>query len=165
MSITTKTGDSGETSLFSGERVAKNHPRLEFIGTLDEADSMLGLARAMSEDQYLKDNLLEIQRLLHTISSIVADCGGRIKVDPGELLHTVESMEEDFSQRITMPDSFIFPGDTKVGASIDMARAIVRRGERILVGMEKNKRDEATLPVVNRLSDLLWLLARYADQI
>ena len=109
--------------------------------------------------------MLEIQKLLHTISSIVADCGGRIKVDPEELLNKIEAMEEDFAQRIVMPETFIFPGDTKVGAAIDMARAIVRRGERILVGMEKNRRDEATLPVVNRLSDLLWLMARYADQI
>jgi cob(I)alamin adenosyltransferase len=166
MPIYTRTGDKGKTALFDGTRVLKSHIRVETYGTIDELNSMIGVAIAHLKPSFAKPKaeLEEIQHDLFAIGSALAT--------PDPLpIEGLENRPKDFEKlidRLTsrMPElkNFILPGGGKIGAFLHMARTITRRAERQLVSlMEKEEVDPAISIYLNRLSDLLFTMARYAN--
>ena len=168
-SIVTRTGDSGETGLLYGGRVSKTDPRTEAYGTIDEAISALGAARALIKDRGRHATILRLQSELFTV-------GAELATDPAEysklqehfLIVTpeftsrVESEIEDLERRIDLPDAFVIPGGTRESAALDVARTILRRAERRIVALQHagHLQNPEVLRYVNRLSDLLFMLAR-----
>ena len=170
MPITTKKGDKGSTSLLGGRRVPKFHLRPETYGTLDELNSFLGMARAVSEDRMVKETLLTIQNHLYLVGSELALSGK----DRGLLKREIRQQEVDWLTRLStdfevslMPEpKFIIYGETYVSSILDVARAVSRRAERKVAEM-KSKRmlsNPKILEYLNRLSDVLYLLARYEEK-
>ncbi|GAC1419374.1 MAG: cob(I)yrinic acid a,c-diamide adenosyltransferase [Actinomycetota bacterium] len=171
--IYTKTGDDGTTGLLYGGRVSKDDIRTEAYGTSDEAVAALGLARAETTDAELKALLLRLQRELFVAGAELAtENANHSKLTPGATLITagmVESLEsviDDYVSRTQMPKEFVIPGETRGSAAIDLARAIVRRCEREVTTMtaEGLLPDGECLRYLNRLADLLFVLARYEEK-
>ena len=171
--IYTKFGDKGETSLLYGGRVSKNNPHSEAYGITDEAVSTMGLARSLSEDSRVKDTLRDLQRDLFTIAAELATDPGKYElfqqhfkpVTPEmveNLEHIIDSLEED----VDMPKVFILPGGTPASSAIDMARCIIRTAERRVVALKEDDllTNNHILAYLNRLGDLLFVLARYQDR-
>lgn len=169
--IYTKTGDDGTTGLLYGGRVSKAGPATEAYGTTDEAVAALGLARALAGDAGLQDELLTLQRELFVVGADLAtNPKGRGKLQPGESLVTaemVERLESRIDEQVAghpLPNAFVVPGANPVSAALDVARSVVRRAERRVVefhdsGAEVN---DEVLRYLNRLSDLLFVMARIA---
>jgi len=153
MKLYTKKGDRGQTSLFSGRRAAKFDPRVAAVGDLDELSASLGLARVAYPDA--NDLLCRAQKALYTISAIVSAEGRQIdlKFDDAE----IEALEAEI-------DRATDPGEGETSARLHMARAVARRAERSLAALEEPPPPENVLAYLNRLSDLLFALARLADQ-
>lgn len=167
MSITTKVGDRGNTYLFSGERVSKDSERTHAYGDLDELVSVLGVARAHA--RRAGRQIRELQRVLFVVGTELATSAKRVKrlqerIDAGALAD-FDQKREMLEKRITMPKGFIIPGGTLAGAHLDHARAIARRLERRVVGLSQHKQmhNPDLLVWLNRLSDYLWLLARFEE--
>jgi cob(I)alamin adenosyltransferase len=168
--IYTKTGDDGTTGLLYGGRVAKDDLVTEAYGTTDEAVAALGLARALSEDGTLADELLTVQRELFVVGADLAtNPDGRDRLEP-EISLVTEQMVERLEQRIDelvaerpLPDAFVVPGANEASAAIDVARSVVRRAERHVVTLESSGRtaNPEVRRYLNRLSDLLFVLARW----
>lgn len=168
--ITTKTGDTGVTGVLGPERLPKEGSRIEALGAVDEATSALGLARAWCEDPFVSDIVLHIQRNLYTLMAELATSTTRAGVAIGMRITDddvawLERTQEGLLARVEIPPRFILPGDTRAGATLDFARATVRRAERAVsrlfhAGVLLN--GEA-LRYLNRLSDLLFVLARVAE--
>lgn len=169
-----KRGDSGETSLLFGERVPKSDARCEAYGTIDEAVSALGLARALSPTTRVQEILLSAQRELFTIGSEIAttaDRYDRLAASRGtvtpEMVQRLEDLIDALENEITMPRSFIIPGGSPSSAALDLARAIIRRAERRAVDLKKQGivRNAEILRYLNRLADLIFTLARYEEAV
>jgi cob(I)alamin adenosyltransferase len=163
MKLYTKKGDRGQTSLFSGRRAAKFDPRVAAVGDLDELSASLGLARVAYPDA--NDLLCRAQKALYTISAIVSAEGRQIdlKFDDAE----IEALEAEIDRATdALPPlrDFIYPGEGEASARLHMARAVARRAERSLAALEEPPPPENVLAYLNRLSDLLFALARLADQ-
>ena len=171
--IYTKFGDQGETSLLYGGRVSKNNPHSEAYGITDEAVSTMGLARSLSEDSRVKDTLRDLQRDLFTIAAELATDPGKYELFQQHfkpvtqemvenLEHIIDSLEED----VDMPKVFILPGGTPASSAIDMARCIIRTAERRVVALKEDDllTNTQILAYLNRLGDLLFVLARYQDR-
>ena len=171
MKIYTKTGDSGETGLFGGGRVPKDHPRTTAYGEVDELNSALGLARAMAPAEPFDDLLEGIQRDLFAI-------GGRLAtpkpdkvakamakaVLPPERAESFERVMDEAEAELPPLRAFVLPGGTPKAAALHMARTVCRRAERSVVHLAHT--DEVPpeiLIYLNRLSDLLFTLARLAN--
>jgi cob(I)alamin adenosyltransferase len=172
MRIYTKTGDDGTTGLLYGGRVSKDDPRTMAYGASDEAVAALGLARADVGDAALADLLLQIQRELFVLGAELAtDAENWRKLKPGETLVTadmvdaLEALIDSYIERTTMPQEFVVPGETRASAAIDLARAIVRRCERHVAGLTREGMlpDGEPLRYLNRLADLLFVLARHEE--
>jgi len=167
--VTTGTGDTGYTGLLGEQRVPKYDRRPDTFGTVDEATSALGLARAMTQDPKVKDIIYHIQQELYLLMGELATppenyekMGLRVTV---EHVQHLEQVEESLKREVEIPNKFIIPGDTQVGASLDLARTIIRRAERMTVkllhdGVIKNGE---VVRYLNRLSDLVFILARYVE--
>ena len=173
MSIVTRTGDSGTTGLMYNRRVSKTHPRVEANGAVDELNAAIGLARASARHAFLRTHLLQIQKQL-------VDLMGELGTDPQDL----ERYEKDGFARITAATrdpleklvqeieaqnisyhGWATPGETLSSATLDVARTTCRRAERrVAVLQEQGQCNPEILIYLNRLSDLLWLLARWAEQ-
>jgi len=167
--ITTKTGDTGLTGVLGPERFAKEDPRIEALGAVDEATSALGLARAWCDDPFIYEALLHVQRDLYTMMAELATTtshadavGMRIGADDVTWL---ERVQEGQMVRVEIPPRFILPGDTRAGATLDFARATVRRAERAASRLfhSGDLANGEALRYLNRLSDLLFVLARVAE--
>ena len=171
--IYTKYGDEGTTGLLYGGRVSKDDPHTEAYGITDEAVSTMGLARALSQDARVKEILTGLQRQLFTVAAELATDPRRYEmfkrhfkpVTPDmvtELEELIDGLEED----VEMPNVFILPGGSPASAAIDMARCSVRTAERRVVALKEQ--DKLTnldiLRYMNRLGDLLFVLARYEDR-
>jgi cob(I)alamin adenosyltransferase len=168
--IYTKTGDDGTTGLLYGGRVRKDDAATEAYGTTDEAVAVLGIARAAA-DTAMSEEILDLQRELFVVGADLAtNPDERAKLEPGVSLVTPE-MTERLERRLdelvaerSLPDAFIVPGANEASAGLDHARSVVRRAERNVVAFEQGER--AVNPEVrrylNRLSDLLFVLARRA---
>jgi cob(I)alamin adenosyltransferase len=168
-SITTKVGDHGTTFLFSGEEVPKDSPRTEAYGDIDELVSVLGVARAQAGDGYVRETLFWVQVELFVVATELATekkhlALVRERMDAARLA-LLETRRSDLEGKIKMPTGFIIPGGTPVAAVIDHARTIARRCERKAVGLARDGViDNKNLLIwLNRLSDFLWLLARYEE--
>lgn len=171
--IYTKYGDQGETSLLYGGRVSKNDPRTEAYGVSDEAVSTMGLARALSNDSKVKDILKVLQKELFTV-------GAELATDPDkydlfkqhfrplteQMVTRLEGLIDELEQHVEPPKEFILPGASSASAAIDIARCNVRTVERRAVALkEAGKLTNAELlKYMNRLGDLLFVLARYQDR-
>ena len=159
--VSTGRGDDGTTTLLGSGRMGKNDPRIIVLGDIDEASSFLGLARAEAEGD-LGELLLELQRLLYRIMGDVAMPKEENVVGEKELVFVDDALE-GWRSRTEIPRAFVVPGESRLGALLDVARSVVRRAERSLVAAEYEREHPYALRVVNRLSDLLFVVARNAD--
>jgi len=167
--IYTRTGDDGTTGLLYGGRVRKDAPMMQVTGTVDEAQAAMGLARAEAgPGSELHDLLTHLERELYVLmAEVTTDPAHRSKLVAGTTLVTdgmVTALEEridDLIARVEMPTEFVVPGANRASAALDLARTIVRRAERLLVADPIE--DSLVGLYLNRLSDLLWALARWAE--
>jgi cob(I)alamin adenosyltransferase len=181
--VATRKGDDGTTGLlYGGERIAKDDLRTEAYGTIDEAVAALGLARAQLglkgrlgvlsvEFGELPELILRIQRELFVVAAELATNreawdrleDGRTRISQ-EMVESVEATLRDLEAHITMPREFVVPGETPTSAALEVARTVLRRAERraVTLGREGLIPGRHLLPYLNRLADLLWVLARAA---
>ncbi len=169
MSIVTKQGDKGTTRLFSGEEIPKDNQRVETYGTVDELVSFMGLARSFCVDRKVSDDIQDHQSTLFRLASELATIEpSKMKIDPIHTkdIETIELLLSEYEQAVTLPPHFIIPGGGKSSAFLDVCRTICRRLERLLVrfskGDEWNNQD--ALIYINRLSDLLFMMARKEEE-
>ena len=168
MKIYTRTGDGGETSLFDGTRVAKNDPRVEAYGAVDETNAWLGLARATGLDTPLAEEVLGLQRDLFAVGAQLADPADKIAARVTKAVVTdadVERLErliDRFEEELPPLRRFVLAGGTPPGAALHVARTVCRRAERRIVSLEPPV-DAVVIRYVNRLSDLLFVMARLAN--
>jgi cob(I)alamin adenosyltransferase len=163
--IYTKGGDSGETSLIGGDRVKKNHPRLEAYGNADELSSWLGLLREMNIDIYYKKLLLDIQDRIFTLESLLAAPEEQDRKNlPSLSANDISRLEREIDlMNNSLPPltSFIIPGGSQTVAFCHIARTVCRRTERSTISLAENHDVPAIIiQYLNRLSDLLFVLAR-----
>jgi len=170
MPISTRKGDKGFTGLLGGRRVPKYHLRPETYGTLDELNSFLGMARAISKDRKVRKILFHIQNHLFMIGSELALSGGDRDLLKGEItpkeVDWLSRLSADFEASLKPEPGFIIYGETQISSILDVARAVSRRAERLVAKM-KSKRMLNSLKVLeylNRLSDVLYLLARHEEK-
>lgn len=166
--IYTKTGDDGTTGLFYGGRVRKDSELPRAYGSVDEAQAALGLARAEAGPGELHDLVVRIEHDLYVLMAELATLpANRSKLAPGvssvtdEMVAALEGLIDTYSERFEPPTEFVVPGETKVAAWLDLARTVVRRAERHALSAAGD--DSAVVPYLNRLSDLLWTLARWQE--
>jgi cob(I)alamin adenosyltransferase len=168
--VTTRTGDGGETSLFGKGRVRKTDPRIDALGDLDEAQAVLGLARSLAPRSSLGRELLELQRGLYLVMAEIAtprDDLGRLKERlDGAAVARLETALEMVKKRTPIEGRFVVPGGNRISAALDHARTVARRAERQVVRCvdEGYVSGEDLLPWLNRLSDLLFVLARASER-
>lgn len=170
MKVYTKVGDDGTTGLFYGGRVSKDDDRPVAYGAVDEAQAALGLARAAADDGSEIDALLiAIMRDLWVLMAELATLPeNHHKLEAGATLTTanmVEKLEthiDDLSERFEPPTEFVVPGQTELAARLDLSRTLVRRAEREVIPALADTDSEA-LRYLNRLSDLLWTMARWQE--
>jgi cob(I)alamin adenosyltransferase len=168
--VTTRTGDDGYTSLLGADRVPKYSSRPNAFGTLDEATSALGLARSMAADDRVADLVLELQRGLYKLMAELAtpsENSDRVDFTMREAdVDRLDEISEMLKAEVEIGKRFIIPGDSTCGAALDMARTIVRRGERLVAAMihEHEVENEHVLQWLNRLSDVVFVLARYVER-
>lgn len=165
----TRRGDDGTTGWLGEGRLAKDHPRLEAVGAIDEATAALGLARACCHGQDSGELIVTVQRdLYHLMAELAAspENAARFrKIDAGRVAWLEEKINE-FGQLAHMPRDFIIPGDSLSGAAMSLARTVVRRAERLLVTFahQADLQNEALLHYLNRLSSLCFVLEIYENQ-
>jgi cob(I)alamin adenosyltransferase len=159
--VSTGRGDDGTTTLLGSGRMGKDDPRITVLGDVDEASSFLGLARAEVEGD-LAELLLGLQRLLYRLMGDVAMPREENVVGEGDL-RFVDGALAEWRGRTEIPKEFVVPGESRLGALLDIARSVVRRAERSLVAAGYEREHPYALRVVNRLSDLLFVVARNAD--
>jgi cob(I)alamin adenosyltransferase len=180
--VATCKGDDGTTGLLFGgpARIPKDDPRTEAFGTIDEAVAALGVARAeltLAAGDPIKrefaELILRIQRELFVVGAeLAADAKARARLEDGVsrvsevMLTDLESILADMEARVSMPRQFVVPGETRASAALELGRAILRRAERRAVSLRRagDLPGDWLLPYVNRLADLLWVLARLAEQ-
>jgi len=167
--VTTKTGDEGYTSLLGSARVPKYQRRPEAYGTIDEATSALGLARAQTDDRQIKDWIYGVQRDLYLMMGELATPPENydkidFKIRPEDVAR-LEALGEELKAQVEIGKEFIMPGETVTGAALDLARSIVRRGERRIARLyhEGDVTNGDVLRYLNRLSDVLFIMARYEE--
>src|SRR5215469_11718363 len=167
--VTTGAGDTGYTGLLGKQRVPKYDPRPDTFGTVDEATSALGLARAVARDQNVKDHIYRIQQELYLLMGELAtppenyeEMGLRMTI---EHVQHLEQLEEELKREVEIPNKFIIPGDTLDGAALDLARTIIRRAERMAVKLLHDGviQNGEVVRYLNRLSDLVFILSRYIE--
>jgi cob(I)alamin adenosyltransferase len=171
MKIYTKSGDQGETSLWGGGRVMKSHPRVNAYGTVDEANSMIGLALSFvpEKEGLLVERLIRIQHELFQVGSELATQNGAKNTCPfvgdGEIARLEVEIDE-MEASLPALQNFILPNGSAAGSALHLARTIVRRSERECVdlGHSEPLRQEL-IRYLNRLSDYLFVLARFVNQI
>ncbi len=166
--IYTRTGDRGETGLLGGSRTAKDSPRVQAYGDVDELNSVLGIARLYLKDKEL-DSLLEgLQRNLFIAGADLAGPLGNAPDVPRITKNHVVQMEKTidrYQEELSPLKVFILPGGGQAGAVLHFARSVARRAERSVVTLSKvEKVNENLLPYINRLSDLLFVMARVANR-
>ena len=180
-SVSTKSGDGGETSLFYGGRVSKSDRRIDAAGIGDAAISALGFARAQiandandgSDDAFIHDQLLEIQRLMFLANAEVAtDVSNRALLNrdfqtiDAEQVHELDALLARLETSVELPPNFIIPGASVASAALDVARCKVRDYERAVVAMHRAGLIANPQLVIwlNRLSDCVFIMGRYVDR-
>ncbi len=164
------TGDDGTTGLLGGGRTAKDDPRIEAFGTVDEASSALGLARGLTAHARVSSICEELQRGLYSVGAELGTnpASEKVFVITGDAqIGRLEQLISEIESEVTMPDGFILPGATAASGAIDLARAITRRAERRCVTVERagGLGNPAVRRWLNRLSLLLFVLGRYEESL
>jgi cob(I)alamin adenosyltransferase len=167
--IYTKAGDDGTTGLFYGGRVPKDSVQPVAYGTVDEAQAVLGLVRAeLDEGEELEGMLVGVMRDLWVLMAELATLPeNRSKLTPGascvteEMVTALEAMIDSLDERFDPPTEFVVPGGSKVAALLDLGRTVVRRAERLSIPAARPP--SLVVPYLNRLSDLLWTMARWQE--
>lgn len=169
MKVYTRTGDDGTTGLFYGGRVSKDSELPWAYGTVDETQAAIGVARALTQPGGELDTVLV--PLCHDLYVLMAELAtlpaNRAKLKAGttmvteEMVAALETLIDQTSARFTPPTEFVIPGGTPVAAALDLARTVARRAERL--ALRAATPDSHVVPYLNRLSDLLWTLARWQD--
>ena len=175
--VYTRRGDDGTTQLlFAGkERVAKSSRRVHAYGEADEAVAALGVARAEatgSGQPDVADILLQLERELFVVNAELATAPQDVeRLEPGvslvtqEMVDALETLIDDLTGRFEQPRDFVVPGETRLGAQLDLAARVVRRAERALDALASEEAVRAEVRgYVNRLADLVWVLARYSER-
>ena len=171
--VYTKYGDTGQTSLLYGGRVSKNSPHTEAYGMTDEAVSAMGLARALSEDPEVKTILKELQREMFTVGAELATAPDQYETyqkhfNPvtAEMVTRLEELIDRMLAEAPLPRVFILPGASGSSAAMDMARCMTRTAERRVVALDEvgGLTNPEILRYLNRVGDLLFVLARYQDR-
>lgn len=168
MPIYTRTGDKGQTSLFDGTRVAKSHARVETYATIDELNSFLGAAVAHMRSKHprVKKELQRIQHELFDIGSALAMPHPLPVVGLEKRTKEFEELIDDLTKKMPELKNFILPGGGKAGSLLHVSRTLARRAERRIVKLlETEEVDDQILKYLNRLSDLLFTLARYTNHV
>ncbi len=170
--IYTKTGDKGNTSLIGGTKVPKNDIRIETYGTVDELNSWVGHINDLIENEWLNNQLKEIQDRLFTIgSSLATDAERDVKMSLPDLhdedISFLEKNIDEMTAELPEMKSFILPGGHPTVSSIHIVRCVCRRAERLAVNMQQHELfiDEKIIRYLNRLSDYLFTLSRYSAKI
>src|SRR5205085_2039910 len=170
MSIVTKTGDQGETSLMYGRRVPKDDPRVNAYGSVDELTAALGLARAICDDKFVAEQILAVQKDLIDVMGELATLPedrerylkDGFKVTDTKMVDRVGAVIVDLEKDKSLyPKDWVIPGANAVSAALDLARTICRRAERQIATV--NDPNPEILRYLNRLSDLCWILARATE--
>jgi len=167
MKIYTRTGDLGETSLFGGARVRKDDSRIEAYGTVDELNSVIGVARAAWPSSPFDAQLHAIQSDLFDIGAHLASPGSSRFAGPGAariaaLEQSIDAMESELAPLKT----FILPGGSVAASQLHVARTVCRRAERLVVALRDDDAGTvASIAYLNRLSDFLFVAARYANHV
>lgn len=165
MSICTKTGDKGTTSLYTGQRVAKNSLRVKAYGTVDEVTSTLGLARAFSEKEEIKNLLLQLEQTNLKLMADLASITDKYYITQ-EVIDDIENKITDFETKLPPIKAFIMPGGSKAGAFLDLVRTTVRRAEREVLTLADEEEINPNIKIyLNRLSDLAFLLMRTEEEL
>jgi cob(I)alamin adenosyltransferase len=168
----TRSGDAGTTGLFGGGRVAKDHPRVEAYGAVDELNSTLGVAVSAVRQKRLVATLQDIQNELFNIGSELASEGGgkaealgRLFTDADAKITHLERLTDEYDAKLAPLTTFILPSGSPAGVLLHLCRTVCRRAERAVVHLSH---EEAVNPelvrYLNRLSDLLFVLARYVNK-
>lgn len=175
MKIYTRTGDAGETKLYGGRKVSKHDARVEAYGTVDELNATLGLVLALDADGALGTaELADVQSDLFSVGSALAAAdpekarkAGTIPDLPRDRIAALEAWIDRLDDELAALDAFILPGGAPVGAHLHIARTVCRRAERLVVRLLPDRPDlaDAIVPYLNRLSDLLFTLARSVNQL
>ena len=168
--IYTRTGDDGTTALGTTRRVSKDHPRIVAYGTVDELNALIGLALVQGLDDRLVEALSVIQNQLFHLGSILAfppDEDRQVEVPRIEARHVefLESLIDELNEELEPLKNFVLPGGAESAATLHVARTVCRRAERTLVTLSKEEVVEPdSLKYVNRLSDALFVMARYENK-
>jgi len=168
MKIYTRHGDDGTTGLLYGQRVSKDSPQPAAYGDVDEAQSAIGLARAAATPE-VAEILLVIESELWIVMAELAcapghmqkldDAGNRVTSSQVEHL---EKLIDEVTEKYEPPTEFVIPGGSEISARLDLARAVTRRAERAVLKVVTE--DSQILPYLNRLADLLWVMARWQEE-
>ncbi|MDP8972898.1 MAG: cob(I)yrinic acid a,c-diamide adenosyltransferase [Actinomycetota bacterium] len=159
--ISTRGGDDGTTTLLGGGRISKHDARIIVLGDVDEASSSIGLARAGSDGD-MAELLIGLQRLLYRVMGDVAMPEEENAVGESDLAYLDAALEQ-WRDRTEIPNEFVIPGETRLGALLDVSRSVVRRAERSLAAAGYAEAHPDAFKAVNRLSDVLFVVARNAD--
>jgi len=172
--VYTRMGDSGKTSLVGGRKIAKDDPRVEAYGTVDELNTLLGLARSFNAEKAPSPRQAGLDRLLQAVQQRLFDLGSQLATRPGDEYEgqplvterDVEWLErtiDALNAELPPLNSFVLPGGGPVTAFLHQARAVCRRCERLVVALGRSQPVGAhVLPYLNRLSDALFVLSRWA---
>lgn len=170
MKIYTKTGDDGTTSLFDGTRVTKDHERVDLYGAIDELNACLGLAASFLSDEKLKGDLFEVQKDLFALGAHLANPAHKkqkAKSDFGDdKVIKLETQIDAMEEKLRPMTGFILPGGHSAAAALHVSRTICRCAERKLVKFNRTEKlDPLFLKFLNRLSDYLFVAARFANHL
>ncbi len=173
--VYTKGGDKGETSLAGGGRIAKDHPRVEAYGTIDELNSILGLVRYFNRLEPRCNERESFEKILQTLQNWLFDLGSQLATDPEfskkknkiaiteNYVTWLEAVIDEMNEELESLSSFTLPGGGIVGAYLHQARTVCRRAERRIITLSReHDLGEWPVPFVNRLSDALFVFSRWA---
>ena len=168
--VYTKRGDKGETDLLGGSSARKDSLKVEAYGCIDETSSFIGLARYYTKNKIIKERLKEIQNKLLVLGGFLAsdDKGKEMMKDQikEEDIKLLEEYIDEYNQKLPPLTHFILPGDDEVAAHFHVARTVVRRAERRIVSLAAQEDLNPLIQkYVNRLSDLMFVLARYSEEV
>ena len=173
MSIATKTGDKGTTGLMYNRRVSKCHPRVEAYGCVDELNAALGLARATAEHDFVRENILVVQKdlviLMGELATAVEDLPRYVKdgftLVTAEMTTKLDKLVAEIEAQKIAFQGWATPGASEHSATLDVARTVCRRAERRVCALQENDQlqNPEIIVYLNRLADLLWLFARWVE--
>ncbi len=163
--VYTRTGYRGKTSLYTGERVSKDSLRVEAYGSVDEADSVLGQARAFAVHENVKSTIYKLQKDLWMLMADVASVGNEPNIKPEDVTE-LERLIDSYTESLQPLDHFLVPGETKSESFLNAARSVVRRAERAMWRLNESEPvNEVDIRYLNRLSDLCFTLGRYESEV